>query len=200
MTALPSAADAAPLLLGGSPIPQALSIYEHVILPAESAALLKAEEAPIVYARVLGYLFLYPPSDEARRCLTLELASCNSTDDPSKAVFQLGAVTWIGLIVPPLALVRDDFRCMVTGKVDFKAYMKGLALPVSGEHVTMTRCCHIFPDSLGKFTVDATTGKSSLLLVQWASEDVEASRATSIVCDEVHLVIVTAGGAFHGEG
>lgn len=92
MTALPSAADAPPLLLGGSPIPQALSVYEHVILPAESAALLKAEEAPIVYARVLGYLLLYPPSDEARRCLTLELASCNSTDDPSKAVFQLGAV------------------------------------------------------------------------------------------------------------
>lgn len=92
MTALPLAADAALLLLGGWPIPQALSLYEHVILPAESAALLKADEAPIVYARVLGYLILYPPSDEARRCLTLELAACHSADDPSKAVLELGAV------------------------------------------------------------------------------------------------------------
>lgn len=92
MTALPLAADAAPLLLGGSPMPQALSVYEHVILPAESAALLKTDEAPIVYARVLGYLLLYPPSDEARRCLTHELESCNSADDPSEAVFELGAV------------------------------------------------------------------------------------------------------------
>lgn len=92
MTALPLAADAASLLLGGSPIPEPLSVYEHVILPAESAALLKTDEAPIVYVRVLGYLLLPPPSEEARRCLTLELDSCNSADDPSKAVFELGAM------------------------------------------------------------------------------------------------------------
>ncbi|EIW53143.1 uncharacterized protein TRAVEDRAFT_134660, partial [Trametes versicolor FP-101664 SS1] len=81
------------------------------------------------------------------------------------------------------ALVRDNFRCMVTGKVDFKAYMKGLALPVSGEHVTTTRCCHIFPDSLGHITEllkESEAASVWAILTRLGYEDIRAELRSAL--------------------
>lgn len=66
MTALPPATDVEHLLIDG-PTSTALSAYRNIILPAEQAALSssKDDRAKLIHARVVGYLLLYPPSQEA---------------------------------------------------------------------------------------------------------------------------------------
>ncbi|OJT02929.1 hypothetical protein TRAPUB_6513 [Trametes pubescens] len=94
---------------------------------------------------------------------------------------------------------------MVTGKVDFKAYTKGLALPVSGEYLTTTKCCHIFPDSLGKITVDATTGKEYEVASVWAivtrfgCEDIRAELGSALEEANLHRLsnILTLDSFIH---
>ncbi|KAH9829044.1 uncharacterized protein C8Q71DRAFT_718745 [Rhodofomes roseus] len=90
MTALPSVAQVQHQLLIVQEDNTALSLYSTVILPAEKAAN-KADH--IVYARVVGYLFLYPPNSTARATLKLEVAFCNTVSDDNdrfKAVYDLG--------------------------------------------------------------------------------------------------------------
>ncbi|PIL29689.1 hypothetical protein GSI_08127 [Ganoderma sinense ZZ0214-1] len=50
-------------------------------------------------------------------------------------------------------LVRDDYRCMLTGRVDIKY---GTLQPDRPFSATRTQCCHIFPDSLGNVAVGGT--------------------------------------------
>ncbi|TBU42405.1 hypothetical protein BD309DRAFT_963116, partial [Dichomitus squalens] len=47
-----------------------------------------------------------------------------------------------------MALARDHFSCMVTGRVDFSSYVNGLTTLQLGELMGGTQCAHIFPDSL----------------------------------------------------
>ncbi|KAI9060386.1 hypothetical protein FKP32DRAFT_1578008 [Trametes sanguinea] len=47
------------------------------------------------------------------------------------------------------ALARDNYRCMVTGRVDTSSYLSGLTPLSPGEIGGYSNCCHIFPDSLG---------------------------------------------------
>ncbi|KZT02084.1 uncharacterized protein LAESUDRAFT_730607 [Laetiporus sulphureus 93-53] len=47
------------------------------------------------------------------------------------------------------ALVRDNFRCMVTGRLDQKSYFKYSSEMERPEEITETQCCHIFPNMLG---------------------------------------------------
>ena len=92
MTALPSVAQVRNQLLIPPEDNTALSLYSTVVLPAEKAAS-KADQ--IMYARVVGYLFLYSPNSTALSTLKLELASCNSSSDDSvrfEAVYDLGMV------------------------------------------------------------------------------------------------------------
>ena len=49
------------------------------------------------------------------------------------------------------ALVRDDYRCLVTGGIDEDSFLAGLADQRSPDEMSMvTRCSHIFPEPLGR--------------------------------------------------
>ncbi|KAI0364578.1 hypothetical protein BV20DRAFT_1057144 [Pilatotrama ljubarskyi] len=56
-----------------------------------------------------------------------------------------------------LALRRDAYRCMVTGRIDTDSFLAGLTTLVDGESPGSTNCCHIFPDSLGSINVAGAT-------------------------------------------
>ncbi|RPD55394.1 hypothetical protein L227DRAFT_510242, partial [Lentinus tigrinus ALCF2SS1-6] len=47
------------------------------------------------------------------------------------------------------ALLRDDFRCMVTGKIDLHGVSLHLVEMPPPSPTTVTECAHIFPQSLG---------------------------------------------------
>ncbi|TFY66796.1 hypothetical protein EVG20_g4297 [Dentipellis fragilis] len=49
------------------------------------------------------------------------------------------------------ALLRDDYRCIISGKLDIECVMESLVSIPQGEYTTTTECCHIFPESLGFF-------------------------------------------------
>ncbi|CDO70811.1 hypothetical protein BN946_scf184801.g2 [Trametes cinnabarina] len=200
MTALPSANEANRILPRDAP--NAISLYTTLILPAERLAVERLEaagdkattdlKALVVYARVVGYLLLFPPSDIARDALLGEVASCNdsSKPDPFEALYGLGK-SYVSHIISLFksargktptpeshpsrpsfdrlqadhlqelqpsprdhssakksALVRDNFRCMVSGKVDDNSERAGLTQRLPNEMITVTQCCHIFPDAL----------------------------------------------------
>ncbi|KAI0325417.1 hypothetical protein GY45DRAFT_1387560 [Cubamyces sp. BRFM 1775] len=107
----------------------------------------------IVEPGVVGYLLLYPPSTarEVLNTVVTELTSCDSQRstgkaDPHEAVYNLGAI---------LGLARDNFRCMVTGKVDWGAVRSGLTNCQPHEVPVITQSCHIFPESLGNVAGEA---------------------------------------------
>ncbi|PIL29686.1 hypothetical protein GSI_08124 [Ganoderma sinense ZZ0214-1] len=52
--------------------------------------------------------------------------------------------------VKAAGLVRDNYRCMLTGRVDIKY---GTLQPDRPFSATRTQCCHIFPDSLGNCNI-----------------------------------------------
>ena len=93
MTALPPPTEVEHLLID-DPTSTPLNTYCTLILPAEKAALSEDDKANLIHARIAGYLLLYPPSQAARRILTLEIASCEKTnwDEQHEAVFELGAM------------------------------------------------------------------------------------------------------------
>lgn len=54
------------------------------------------------------------------------------------------------------ALVRDNYRCMLSGLVDMKSYNNSPrlqaqieSLPSPGPDLTYTNCCHIIPQYIG---------------------------------------------------
>ncbi|OSD07639.1 hypothetical protein PYCCODRAFT_1422286 [Trametes coccinea BRFM310] len=203
MPPLPSA-DEATRILSRDDSQTTLNLYKTLVLPAERRAVERFTavcdqsnaplKAPIVvYARLVGYLMLYPPSDIARTTLTREVASCNDPDksDPIQALYELGetytnhiitlfksargttpspashssgyACDLLGANCPQTlqlaprdhasakqsALARDNFRCMVSGKVDDISERAGFTQRLPNEMFTITQCCHIFPDGLG---------------------------------------------------
>ncbi|KAI9065041.1 hypothetical protein FKP32DRAFT_1675063 [Trametes sanguinea] len=179
MTALPPPAEVAHLLLACPQLtPTPLTAYRTLVLPAESAALSKGDQASLVHARVLGYLLLYPPSQEARRSLLLEISSCQSADveKQHEAVFELGAKYlkhFISIYCPEdlqrvprdhsrakaSALVRDNYRCMVTGVPDMDAVSLNLTPASPDGDFTVTRCSYIFPEALGNMEIAGATAK-----------------------------------------
>ena len=48
------------------------------------------------------------------------------------------------------ALIRDNYRCVLTGKMDAQSYLRFPHLRVEGVRGAITQCAHIFPESLGK--------------------------------------------------
>ena len=100
MTALPSIAEAEKLLPNDSP---ALSLYGTVLLPAERGAIQhtdKRSDFRVIFTRVVGYLLLYPPSDQARTTLQDEVARCKDDSDQNQAVYDLGQAYLMDFILP----------------------------------------------------------------------------------------------------
>ncbi|KAI1783988.1 hypothetical protein LXA43DRAFT_1044466 [Ganoderma leucocontextum] len=100
MTVLPSIAEAEKLLPHDSP---ASSLYATVLLPAERAAIQTTDkhvDFRVIFARVVGYLLLYPPSDQARTILQGEVARCKDESDQNQAVYDLGKTYLMDLILP----------------------------------------------------------------------------------------------------
>ncbi|KAI1791664.1 hypothetical protein LXA43DRAFT_1094283 [Ganoderma leucocontextum] len=160
MTALPSKAEAEAEKLLSDDNPTILSLYDTVLLPAENAASEATDDDAtfrVMFARVVGYLLLYPPSEQARAVVQSEVERCKDQRDPNQAVYDLGEMYVMDFILPfyshpdertpppsrpcsrasyeriketayqgranrprnnveaqPLALIRDDDRCMVT--------------------------------------------------------------------------------------
>ncbi|KAI0658312.1 hypothetical protein C8Q70DRAFT_917783 [Cubamyces menziesii] len=67
------------------------------------------------------------------------------------------------------ALVRDNFRCMITGKVDWGAVRRGLTDRQPREVPAFTRCCHIFPESLGNISRGSTGSKEHETATVWTT-------------------------------
>ncbi|KAJ8474973.1 hypothetical protein ONZ51_g6871 [Trametes cubensis] len=208
MTALPPATTAAEILKSSSPA--AFGVYENFVLPAESAAIDACNTLYIIQARVVGYLLLYPPSEDARRALTTELASYKSSSNVHQRVYGLGAMYLRHFIFvfrrnrgrtpapsddssPPspdrareeymrqlqpvprdhlsakhAALVRDNFRCMLTGTVDMASVDENLTIRAPGETEDLTRCFRIFPDSLGNTETYGTGPKEYGTATVWS--------------------------------
>ncbi|KAI0666036.1 hypothetical protein C8Q78DRAFT_985193 [Trametes maxima] len=57
------------------------------------------------------------------------------------------------------ALVRDNYRCMVTGVPDLDAVSLNLTLGAPDGNFAVTQCSHIFPDALGNIEVGGSTTK-----------------------------------------
>ncbi|KAJ8475089.1 hypothetical protein ONZ51_g6793 [Trametes cubensis] len=138
MTALPPTTEVAHLLIDDS-TSTPLNAYCTLILPAEKAALSEDDKANLIHARIAGYLLLYPPSQEAHRILLLEIA-----------------------------LVRDNYRCMVTGLPDFEAMSLNLTPPAPDGDFAVTKCSHIFPDALGNVEIGRSTAKDHEVATVWA--------------------------------
>ncbi|KAI1791662.1 hypothetical protein LXA43DRAFT_919976 [Ganoderma leucocontextum] len=146
-----------------------------------------------MFARVVGYLLLYPPSDQARAVVQREIERCKDQRDPNQAVYNLGEMYVMDFILPfyshpedktpppsrpcsrasyerikenayqgranrprntseaqPLALVRDDNRCMLTRIWDYHSWRARLSdRKPTDKVVVVTECCHIFPEMLG---------------------------------------------------
>ncbi|KAI0324738.1 hypothetical protein GY45DRAFT_1349243 [Cubamyces sp. BRFM 1775] len=59
------------------------------------------------------------------------------------------------------ALVRDNYRCMVTGVPDLDAMSLNLTPSTPDGNFAVTQCSHIFPDALGNVEIDGSTAKAS---------------------------------------
>ena len=114
MTTLPSAAEAGTHLLKDNA--DALDLYETVVLPAEKAA--SDTEATTdandssssmrtAFSRVVGYLLLYPPSDQARAVVQGEIESCKGERDPNEAIYDLGEMYVMDFILPFCKSARE---------------------------------------------------------------------------------------------
>ena len=112
MIPLPSKEAAATILPLDNPT--ALALYDSVVLPAEQAANEKAATdeatAPFraMFARVVGYLLLYPPSDQARAVVQGEIESCQDHErDPNEAIYDLGEMYVMDFILPFCKSARE---------------------------------------------------------------------------------------------
>ncbi|KAL7278641.1 hypothetical protein ACG7TL_007642 [Trametes sanguinea] len=65
------------------------------------------------------------------------------------------------------ALARDNYRCMVTGRVDTPSYLSGLTSLSPGEIGGYSNCCHIFPDSLANIVPGAAGPKEQDSATVW---------------------------------
>ncbi|KAJ8474634.1 hypothetical protein ONZ51_g7079 [Trametes cubensis] len=92
-------------------------------------------------------------------------------------------------IVAYQALIRDNHRCMVTGRLDSDSFTTGLTTDNPGEVISVTNCCHIFPDSLGNIVADASgpteheSATVRTILARFGYED---------ICEELGLASTNA--------
>ena len=82
------------------------------MLPAEQIASEAAEtdsDAPFraMFARVVGYLLLYPPSDQARSVVQSEIEHGRDERDPNEAVYDLGEMYVMDFILPFCKSARE---------------------------------------------------------------------------------------------
>ncbi|KAM5538697.1 hypothetical protein V8D89_007726, partial [Ganoderma adspersum] len=73
----------------------ALSLYRGVVLPAEKAASEADHNSGsdhAMFSRIVGYLLLYPPSEDARAVLKREIELCKHESDQNMAIYDLGDV------------------------------------------------------------------------------------------------------------
>ena len=111
MIPLPSKEAAATILPLDNPT--ALALYNSVVLPAEKAANEKATTdettAPFraMFSRVVGYLLLYPPSDQARAVVQGEIESCQGERAPNEAIYDLGEMYVMDFILPFCKSARE---------------------------------------------------------------------------------------------
>ncbi|KAL7280247.1 hypothetical protein ACG7TL_006667 [Trametes sanguinea] len=188
MPPLPSAREASEILPPDAET--ALSLYSTLILPAERLAVERLEasgdkpnaplSAPVVYARVVGYMLLYPLSDIARSTVTRDVASCNNLDksNPIQALYELGETYTKHIIT----------LC----KVDDLSESAGLTQRLPNEMITITQCCHIFPDALGDISRTRAGSKEHAVASVWTFLD---RFGYQDVCEE--LMGATAGANLH---
>lgn len=70
------------------------------------------------------------------------------------------------------ALLRDNFRCMVTGHVDLPSLRLYPDLePAPTRTYQYTECCHIFPESLGNLEAKDTDRKAEYVAKVWTILD-----------------------------
>ncbi|TBU52839.1 hypothetical protein BD310DRAFT_831335 [Dichomitus squalens] len=65
------------------------------------------------------------------------------------------------------ALARDNFRCMVTGRVDLSSCENGLIAYSPGEFLCCAQCAYIFPDSLGNIRAGGRGDKEHQVATAW---------------------------------
>ncbi|KAI0357311.1 hypothetical protein OH77DRAFT_1399717 [Trametes cingulata] len=82
------------------------------------------------------------------------------------------------------ALVRDNYRCMLTGKWDLDAFAAQRVSPSPGDDYGYIQCCHIFPDSLGDVQYGGTGAKESEAATVWTILD---RFGYSDICEEVGI-------------
>ena len=113
MMALPSVDEAENQGLISSQDEVALSLYSEVVLPAEKAATEASNSDNAVASRIIGYLLLYPPSDDARATLKSEIELCKdeSDVDQNEAVYDLGD-TYFKYFIQ--VFCESDFECYIS--------------------------------------------------------------------------------------
>ena len=101
MAALPSKAEAQKLLLNDNLT--AYHLYDTILLPAEKAASEATDDGATfrtMLVRVVGYLLLYPPSNQARAVVHNEVERCRDERNPNEAIYDLGEMYAMDFILP----------------------------------------------------------------------------------------------------
>ncbi|KAF9230563.1 hypothetical protein BU15DRAFT_91086 [Melanogaster broomeanus] len=130
----------------------------------------------LVHARILGYLIVHGPSDDARKTVAREVDSCDGDEiklgdlgrlyykgrtptpssHPSRPSFDtIKDVMSSSMTEAPSqhqvakrqALRRDNFRCVITGVLDLTSAERHPELLQMGLRAEKTYCAHIFPKS-----------------------------------------------------
>ncbi|KAI1791663.1 hypothetical protein LXA43DRAFT_389198 [Ganoderma leucocontextum] len=121
VTALPSKAEAENLLPKDSP---ALVPYDSVVLPAEKAASEASDTDATMrtmFARVVGYLLLYPPSDQARTVVQSEVERCKTERDPNKGIYDLGEM-YVKDLILPFYCISEEMTPLQSGDYSLASY------------------------------------------------------------------------------
>ncbi|KIJ55227.1 hypothetical protein M422DRAFT_23837 [Sphaerobolus stellatus SS14] len=168
----------------------------------------KQSRRSMIYCRILGYLLIHAPSDEAHKTVELEIVSCEEKKD---ALLELGELYYEHFIrafrsnkdeIPSnhsslasfdtiadmtkdlleeapqnlsnakkRALVRDGFRCLITGRVDENYALKNheLLQKVTCEKLrtAYTQCAHIISEFISSGITEGSD-KSQCAATVWA--------------------------------
>ncbi|KAF9513329.1 hypothetical protein BS47DRAFT_1485733 [Hydnum rufescens UP504] len=94
-------------------------------------------------------------------------------------LIEIGQTISLSLREAP-ALVRDNYRCMLTGKVDVNSWKNGLVEIEDGTSVAHTQLAHIFPATL-------TTAHEKLLKKEWTSMDPRSMALPNVLTLEMSI-------------
>ena len=113
----------------------AFSLYTSCVLPAQNAANGPGNEMELMYSRVIGYLFLYAPSDTARGELKMAMASCKNNSNPFGFLYRLGEYYLKNLII--ICKSHSVFFIMTSTVPDAIAVRKNRGrIPAPSEHTS----------------------------------------------------------------